>query len=250
MRSPEIVKANLNQIVIDAVYAVFDMRIDLDSVTSETITEKLMIAGILPLDRYTDWCILRRGCLLTLGKSEAAAGQVFKCLVNFFSEVSKCDCDGCCCREDEEDEEDEEENGDGIADQNAIVSEQQKKPAARMTITVTNDGFDCDAVFPDKPLDKASMTLFLKLSKAVRAAIDDANKPTTIADQEKTWEEALAESERNFKELMARCGGFNPVPQVAGAVLAGDGEALKKLLSKHKDETAEKPKKKTTKKSK
>lgn len=246
MRSPEIVKANLNRIVADVVHTVFDMCIDLDGNTSETITEKLMIAGILPLDRYTDWCILRRGCLLTLGKSEAAAGQVFKCLVNFFSEISKCSCDGCCCCEDEEDGEDEEEDGD----QNDVVSEEQKKPAARMTITVTNDGFDCGAVFPDEPLDKASMTLFLKLAKAVRAAIDDANKPATIADNEKTWEEELAESERKFQELLASCGGFNPVPPVAGAALAGDSEALKKLLSKHKDETSEKPKKKTTKKSK
>ena len=241
MRPSEIVKQEFSTIIADVVSSASEMDITLRGGTLEFITESLMIAGILSPDRYGDWRILCRGCLMTLGKSAAASEQVFKCIYNFLY-AETCCCDGCCC-DDEEDEEDSD-------DQNDVVSEEQKKPEASMTLIMTNDGFECNSAFSEEPLDQAQMTLFLKIIKAVRSVLDSAKKPTTVADQEKSWEEELAESEKKFQELMANCGGCNPVPLVAGAVLAGDSEALKKFLSKHKDETAEKPKKKTTKKSK
>ena len=240
MRPSEIVKQEFSTIIADVVSSASEMNITLRGCTLEAITESLMIAGILSPDRYGDWRILCRGCLMTLGKSAAASEQVFKCIYNFLY-AETCCCDGCCC----DDEEDEADEADG-----ANEKVEQHAPEASMTLIMTNDGFECNSAFSEEPLDQTQMALFVKIIKAVKAVLDSAKKPTTVADQEKSWEEELAEGEKKFQELMARCGGFNPIPPAAGAALAGDSEALKKLLSKHKDETAEKPKKKTTKKSK
>lgn len=95
----------------EVVNAEYDMSVE--HITSiDTLTEGLLIADLVPVDRYTTWMIFVRGCVATLVKDQcnaAAIESVRRAATEFFDEYAYTDqedadtccgdecCGECCC---------------------------------------------------------------------------------------------------------------------------------------------------------
>jgi bacterioferritin-associated ferredoxin len=155
----------------------FNMAVD--HLTSfETLTEGLLIAEIVPVDRYTTWMIFARGCIATLIKEQCNAAtieHVRRAVTEFFDMYAVTDqagvdsccgdecCGKCCCGEEEPT--DEEKTSDD-------KDEEAEDKVSRLFFSIDENGditFDAHAAVGTK-----GEKLFTTVATGVRNILLDA----------------------------------------------------------------------------
>lgn len=170
----------------EVVNAEYDMSVE--HITSiDSLTEGLLIADLVPVDRYTTWMIFVRGCVATLVKEQCNAAtieSVRRVITEFFDgyaytgqdDVDTCCCGECCCGMEEP------------ANEEEAPEEKDEDKVSRLYFSIDDNGditFDAHAAVGTK-----GEKLFNTVATGVRntlldAAMQEAKAKAVEADSKK-----------------------------------------------------------------